>query len=87
MTNQIQKIVQNIYAGRRSESVLIHFLREELKSESYLIHSRTSPKCGPRGGGGESPHRTRIARSPTKPPFGTFVGLWGGIAVQLTTRE
>ena len=74
--DQFWESVRNTHEDRRSESELIHYLstksKKWIKSDSLLHFAQTSPVWG-----GSSASHTD-ATSPAKPPFGAFVGLWGG---------
>ena len=76
--DQFWEIVRNTPAGRRSESVLIHYLstksKKWIKSDSLAVTAQICPVWGR-----YSASHTD-ATSPANPPFGAFVGLWGGVS-------
>ena len=76
--DQYWEIVRNTHADRRSESELIHSgvikPKKWIKSDSLSHHAQTRPVWG----GCSASHTD--ARLPIKPPFGAFVGLWGGVS-------
>ena len=75
---QNRRTVRNTHADRQSESELIHYLGSKLKkwisSDSLAVTAQICPVWGR-----YSASHTD-ATSPAKPPFGAFVGLWGGVS-------
>ena len=73
---QNRRTVRNTHADRQSESELIHFLGSKLKkwikSDSLAVTAQIRPVWG------RCPASHTDATSPANPPFGAFVGLWGG---------
>ena len=76
--DQFWEIVRNTHADRQSESELIHYLESKpkkwIKSDSLAVTAQICPVWGR-----YSASHTD-ATSPAKPPFGAFVGLWGGVS-------
>ena len=76
--DQFWEIVRNTPAGRRSESVLIHYLstksKKWIKSDSLPHFAQTRPVWG------RCHTQHTDTKQPTHPPFGAFVGLWGGVS-------
>ena len=76
--DQFWEIVRNTHEDRQSESELIHYLgskpKKWIKSDSLSKLAQTSPVWGR-----YSASHTD-ATSPAKPPFGAFVGVWGGVS-------
>lgn len=76
--DQFWEIVRNTYEDRRSESELIHSgvvkSKKWIKSDSLPHFAQTRPVWG------RCHTQHTDTKQPTNPPFGAFVGLWGGVS-------
>ena len=76
--DQFWEIVRNTHEDRRSESELIHYLstksKKWIKSDSLPHLAQICPVWG------GCPASHTDAMNSASPPFGAFVGLWGGVS-------